>query len=84
MMPDYEARPTVVLAKKGEEYAKDAASGKIAEKAGQKNLSSPSARRNGRPLRPSGKSRRESRRSADSERVGFFVFTFVIFYIVLS
>ncbi|KAJ7871601.1 hypothetical protein B0H13DRAFT_2554386 [Mycena leptocephala] len=32
MMPDYEARPTVILVKKGEEYAKDAASGKIEEK----------------------------------------------------
>ncbi|KAJ7866355.1 hypothetical protein B0H13DRAFT_2066923 [Mycena leptocephala] len=50
MMPNYEARPTIVLAKKGEEYAK-------------KNDAAARSRR-----RPSGKSKRESRRSTARSR----------------
>ncbi|KAJ7827569.1 hypothetical protein B0H13DRAFT_2290216 [Mycena leptocephala] len=72
MMPDYEARRAVVLAKKGEEYAKknDVSSGKIEEENAKrkKAVLAKHEEELKASRRPSGKSRRESRRSADSKR----------------
>ncbi|KAJ7897398.1 hypothetical protein B0H13DRAFT_2664708 [Mycena leptocephala] len=70
MMADYEARRVVVLAKKGEEYAKDVASGKIEEENAKrkKTVLAKHEEELRASRRPSGKSRIESRRSTDSKR----------------
>ncbi|KAJ7825340.1 hypothetical protein B0H13DRAFT_327603 [Mycena leptocephala] len=71
MMPDYEAR--VILPKNGEEYAKKTMRrpARTRRRPSGSRPSSPCARLNGRPSRSrslGGKSKRESRRSAESKR----------------